>query len=273
MRDDLFQELLERFQRSPAGYRKVRAGVEKRIRRHMHRLGLHDVRAYLKLVGEDTGLSGELDSLLAVSVSRFFRDRTVWADLAEKILPELVTIHGRHGRELSVWSAGCALGQEAYSFRILWAEFCRSRADAPGLVLWATDAHPGYLEKAMEGVYRKSTVRELPEALTMKYFREVGDHGLIRVIDRLKEGIFWRRHDFTREPPPHRAFQVILLRNNLLTYYSVDVQEAALKAILAVLETGGILVIGKGEKLPPLPFVMNPVAPGSPIYRKEAARP
>jgi chemotaxis methyl-accepting protein methylase len=51
------------------------------------------------------------------------------------------------------------------------------------------------------------------------------------------------------------------------------VQEAALKAILAVLETGGILVIGKGEKLPPLPFVMNPVAPGSPIYRKEAARP
>jgi chemotaxis methyl-accepting protein methylase len=95
----------------------------------------------------------------------------------------------------------------------------------------------------------------------------------LRVVDCLKEGILWRRHDFTREPPPYSAFQVILLRNNLLTYYRRDVQEAALKAILAALTTGGILVIGKGEKLPPLPFGMTPVAPGSPIYRKEDARP
>lgn len=268
MKDDLFRELLERFQRSPAGYHRVRAGVEKRIRRHMIRLGLDDPRAYMKRVTEDAGLAGEMESLLAVSVSRFFRDRALWDELAMKVLPELTL----RSEELRVWSAGCALGQEAYSFRILWAEFCRSRVDTPGLALWATDSHPGYLEKAMEGVYRKSAVRELPEALTKKYFREVGDHGLMRVTDGLKEGIFWRRHDFTREPPPHRSFHVILLRNNLLTYYRGDVQKSALAKILGSLATGGILFIGKGEKLPPLPFGMIPLARGSPLYRKEPRR-
>lgn len=268
MKGDLFQELLQRYRRSPDGYRRVRTGVEKRIRRHMSRLGLTDPRAYLRLVEENNGLSDEVESLLAVSVSRFFRDGALWADLAGKVLPELTR---SFRNELCVWSAGCALGQEAYSFKILWMEFCRSMGKAPGLVLWATDAHRGYLEKATDGLYRKSAVRDVPEHLRREYFREAGHRGQVRVVDRLKEGILWRRHDFTREPPPHRDFHIILLRNNLLTYYRRDVQEAVLPVILSALTAGGILVIGKRERLPPLPSGMAPVAPGSPIYRKEAS--
>ncbi len=268
MKEDLFQELLERYRRSPAGYRRVRAGVEKRIRRHMSRLGLADPRVYLRLVGENNGLSDEVESLLAVSVSRFFRDGALWMDLGERVLPEL-TRHFRH--ELSVWSAGCALGQEVYSFKILWMEFCRSRAEVPDLVLWATDARRDYLEKAMDGLYRESAVRDVPEHLRREYFREAGHRGQVRVVDRLKEGILWRRHDFTREPPPDGAFHIILLRNNLLTYYRRDVQEAVLPVILSALTAGGVLVIGKGERLPPLPLGVTLAASGSFIYRKETS--
>ena len=268
MKDDLFRELLEQFRRSPAGYRKVRAGVEKRIRRHMNRLGCEDVRAYLRRVAEDPSISGDVEEMLTVSVSRFFRDRAVWTELLERVLPQLAP---SAGPELCVWSAGCALGQEAYSFKILWTQFSRTETGVPGLALWATDSNPAYLEGAMEGLYRRSVLRELPEALRREHFRDEEGRQQVRVIDRLKEGILWRLHDFTRESPPQRAFQIIFLRNNLLTYYREDVQEAVLPVILTALTPGGVLVIGKGEKLPPLPLHLTPVASHMPIYRKEAA--
>jgi chemotaxis protein methyltransferase CheR len=268
MKDDLFRELLEQFGRSPAGYRKVRAGVEKRIRRHMNRLGCENVRAYLKRVVESPSLSRDVEAMLTVSVSRFFRDRAVWTELLERVFPQMAL---SAGPKVCVWSAGCALGQEAYSFKILWMQFSRTRTAVPGLALWATDSNPAYLERAMEGLYRKSVLKELPEAPRREYFRDVEDRSQVRVIDRLKEGILWRLHDFTREPPPHRAFQIVFLRNNLLTYYRKDVQEAVLPVILTAIATGGILVIGKGEKLPPLPLPLTPISPDTPIYRKEAS--
>lgn len=266
MKDDLFRELLERFRRSPAGYRKVRTGVEKRLRRHMHRLGCEDAQAYLKRVSEDPSLSGEVEEVLTVSVSRFFRDRAVWTQLAESVLPQLVL---GVGPELRVWSAGCALGQEVYSLKILWDRFSRTATGLPGLALWATDSNPAYLGRALEGFYPRSVLRELPEALRVEYFQDSGDGRHVRVIDRLKEGILWRRHDFTRESPPHGAFQIVFLRNNLLTYYRMDVREAVLPVILETLTPGGVLVIGKGEKLPPVPLRLTPVTSGMPIYRKE----
>lgn len=268
MKDDLFRMLLEQFRRSPAGYRKVRTGVEKRIRRHMHRLGCKDAQAYLKRVSEDPSLSGDAEGVLTVSVSRFFRDRAVWTELAESVLPQLVP---SVGPELRVWSAGCALGQEAYSFKILWARFPRAGTGVPGLALWATDSNAAYLAGAMEGLYPRSALRELPEALRVEYFRCAGDGRHVRVIESLKEGILWRRHDFTREPPPHGAFHIVFLRNSLLTYYRMDVREAVLPLILEALTPGGALVIGKGEKLPPVPLRLTPVAPGMLIYRKEAS--
>ncbi|HOD35005.1 MAG TPA: CheR family methyltransferase [Syntrophales bacterium] len=268
MKDDLFLELLEQFRRSPAGYRKVRTGVEKRIRRHMHRLGCENAQAYLERVSEDPSLSGDVEEVLRVSVSRFFRDRAVWEELAVSVLPQLVP---NAGPELRVWSAGCALGQEVYSLKILWDRFSRAGTGVPGLALWATDSNPACLAGAMEGLYPRSVLREMPEALRMEYFRDAGDGRHVRVVDRLKEGILWRRHDFTREPPPHGVFQIIFLRNSLLTYYRMDVREAVLPLILEALTTGGVLVIGKGEKLPPVPLRLTPVAPGIPIYRKEAS--
>jgi chemotaxis methyl-accepting protein methylase len=62
--------------------------------------------------------------------------------------------------------------------------------------------------------------------------------------------IKWEVHDFVRQPPPHNRFQLILLRNNLLTYYRRKIQESALRPILDSLAVGGFLIIGSHERLP-----------------------
>ena len=128
MDDHQFKQLLDFFNRSWKGYRKVRKGVKKRITRHMQAAGCRQIKAYLHLLEEDKTARKTCEQLLTVSISRFFRDRRVWETLREELLPEMTA--GR-SEPVKFLSAGCARGEEVYSFRIIWEELKRSSGSPP----------------------------------------------------------------------------------------------------------------------------------------------
>jgi chemotaxis methyl-accepting protein methylase len=117
MNDEQFRQLLDYFQYSWAGYRKVRKGVKKRISRHMQELQCSNIAPYLNLIEVDDKLRLECERRMTVSISRFFRDRKLWLDLESEILPRLIESEKEN---LKVWSAGCARGEEIYSFKLVW---------------------------------------------------------------------------------------------------------------------------------------------------------
>lgn len=112
MDDQQFRQLLKYFGLSWRGYRKVRKGVKKRIRRHMNVLGCHDISAYLLELDRSDKLRHECELLMTVSISRFFRDGKLWEVLQTGILPGLIE---KSVEKMRVWSAGCASGEEVYS--------------------------------------------------------------------------------------------------------------------------------------------------------------
>ena len=59
-----------------------------------------------------------------------------------------------------------------------------------------------------------------------------------------------RVHNLVREEPPSSGFHLVFLRNNLLTYYEKRLQIPAFRRIVSSLRPGGVLIIGKKEKLP-----------------------
>ncbi len=240
-----FARLLDRFALSAEGYRKVRKGVQKRIVRHMHELRCPTMRAYIERLENDGVAEKEARRLMDVSISRFFRDGLLWRILEEEIFPSLITGH-RGG--LRVWSAGCAMGQEVYSIRILWA-LLSGRAAKPSLEVWATDVNPTYLERAREGVYPAAALSRIPPETRARFFRTAGKQSF-RVVDEMREGIRWQVHDLVSDPPPDRDFHIVFLRNNLLTYYRKEMVEAALPAITESRAPGGALVTGRKERLP-----------------------
>jgi chemotaxis protein methyltransferase CheR len=246
MRESEFAAMLERFALSPEGYRKVRKGVQKRIVRHMQELRCPTMKAYLERLDTDGAAEREARRLMDVSISRFFRDGPLWQVLEEEILPSLIA---EHPGGLRVWSAGCALGQEAYSFRILWALLSEKKAAMPPLDLRATDVNPAYLERAIEGIYPEGALARVPAEARACFFQPAGKKSF-RVVDDLRQGIRWQVHDLTADPPPARGFHIVFLRNNLLTYYRDEVVKAALPAIADRLVPGGVLVIGRKEHLP-----------------------
>ena len=262
-----FSRLIERFALSAEGYRKVRKGVQKRIVRHMHELHCPTIKAYMDRLDSDRDAEREARRLMDVSISHFFRDGPVWRGLEEEILPSLI---GEYPRGLRVWSAGCALGQEVYSFMILWALLSGKTAGMPPLELWATDVNPDYLERAIEGIYPAGALSRVPAEARARFFHPVGK-ARFRAIDSLREGIRWRIHDLAVDAPPARDFHVIFLRNNLLTYYRDEIVDAALPAILDSLAPGGVLVIGRKERLPDFLKGFTPHAAVSYLLRKQGS--
>ncbi len=221
---------------------------------------------YLSALKENPGLRQEAEQLLTVSISRFFRDRHVWENLKTAVLPSLLA---SNPPRLRVWSAGCARGEEVYSFKIIWERVKEGYEPLPDLELWATDLNPAYLEKAEAGVYSPSSLKEVP-AGWRKLYLIPASRRFFTVSENLRQGIIWKQHDLIRDMPPGDHFEIIFLRNNLLTYYKKDVSLAALRKVTGHLVCGGFLVIGVHESLPADISDVKPFS--SSVYRRASER-
>ena len=126
MDDEQFRQLLDFFELSWSGYRKVRKGVKKRVNRHMQSLGCRRTSYYLQLLREQPTCRRDCEQLMTVSISRFFRDRQLWTFLESNFLPEIAA---GTSEPVAIWSAGCASGEEVYSFKIIW-ETAKARPSA-----------------------------------------------------------------------------------------------------------------------------------------------
>ncbi|HVO67381.1 MAG TPA: CheR family methyltransferase [Syntrophales bacterium] len=246
MDDYSFKQLLDRLGLSWQGYARVRKGAKKRISRHMQELGLQTMKDYLHAL-DNPEILNQVELLMGVSISSFFRDRYLWRILGEEILPGIIR---KNHEIIYAWSAGCALGQEVYSFAMLW-DMLKSRfARIPQLQLQATDRNPDYLERAGAGVYSRSSLKGLQDDIIKTYFHELPEKSNYRVVDYLKKDIVWRVHDLMRQTSPAGKFQIIFLRNSLLTYYKEENRTPAFLNVADSLDEGGFLFIGRREKLP-----------------------
>jgi chemotaxis protein methyltransferase CheR len=213
-----------------AGFRRVRGQVGKRVRRRLVALGLEDLdayRAYLESHPEEWDV---LDGLTHITISRFYRDRAVFAAIEHQVLPSLAV-----GR---CWSAGCASGEEAFTLALM---------PGAGLEILATDVDEAMLDRARAAAYPASSLRELPDAWRERGFTR--GRGLYALRPQYRRAVTLRRHDL-RTPPPDTGFDLVLCRNVAFTYLAAEQQRSVLGHLAAALRPNGALVIGLHEALP-----------------------
>ncbi len=247
------------------GFRKVHGQVVKRIGRRLSQLQLVEPSAYKVHLQQHPEEWQVLDGLCRVVVSRFYRDRLVFARLEEEVLPALAArISGDGGSRLRVWSAGCASGEEPYSVAIVW--LLRLQASFPDICLEvvATDAAPELLRRGRNACYPHSSVKNLP--LTWREQVFVKDRDSYCLKPACKVAVRFRLHD-VRSPAPDGPFHLILCRNLVFTYFAPDLQQACLEKFGRALEPGGYLIISGREQLPE-PTAFTAVSRRLGIYRK-----
>lgn len=260
--DNEFRLLLQHLERPWTGYRKVRKGVKKRLHRHMEALGCTTIESYIKLIELRPNEKDVCEQCLLVTISRFFRDRRLWQILKDRLLPLLIQAFEAPVR---IWCAGCACGEEPYSLAIVWS----SMENSPTLELLATDAQSVCLDRARKGIYGRSSFKEVRGELRDAYFVSRRGGRSFQIKTNQLPPIQWQRHNLL-DPPPHGSFQMIFLRNNLLTYHQGPLLSAAFDRIVSTLDPGGYLVVGSHEKLPSSthPLVRDPDCPW--VYRYES---
>lgn len=264
MEDTQFRQLLNRFGFSWAGYRRVRKGVKKRLARHMQEMRYRNIEEYIEAIEKDREERLQFERLMAVSISRFFRDRGLWEILQGRILPLLAQ---KASQAIKVWSAGCASGEEVYSFKILWEGLRKSYTDISDICILATDMSPAYLDRAKTAVYPRSSMREVPEAIRSTYF-ETFSRGRYALKSGMRDGIVWQVHHLLSDPPGIE-FDLIFLRNNLLTYYGDEVKIPAITKVVNSLAPGGFLIIGSHERMPIEVVDLKPWGESTIIFQKQ----
>jgi chemotaxis methyl-accepting protein methylase/uncharacterized protein with PIN domain len=266
--DDFLRELLARLDLAWAGYRRPRRSLRPGLVARMAELGLRDYGEYLDHVAAHPEESARLAVLLAVTISRFFRDREDWATLGELVIDELAARGRREGRAVCAASLGSASGEEPYTLRILWTELA---PDVP-LDLLAADVRADVLARARAAVYTAPSIHSVPVDLLARHFApEPGNAGSVYRLDRrIADRVRFVQLDFTRDPLPG-PFDLLLCRNSAFTYLGLARQEDVATRLVAALAPGGYLMIGGGERLPAAaPGMAELARAGRCLYRRSA---
>ena len=106
---EFLQWALPRLRMRWPGFRRVRRQVCKRIDGRLRELGLDNTAAYQEYLENNPAEWHVLDDFCRISISRFYRDRSVFDCLRDDVLPNLAARAAALGeRQLRCWSAGCA---------------------------------------------------------------------------------------------------------------------------------------------------------------------
>jgi chemotaxis protein methyltransferase CheR len=264
------QEALPRLGLRWRGFRKVHGQVCKRLRRRMKELGVEGFAAYRKQLDNHPEEWTVLDGLTHITISRFFRDKSIFEALERRVLPDIAARARSDKRQARFWSAGCASGEEPYTLKILWDLAAASAFPGVGSSVVATDVDETVLKRARKGCYSGGSLRELPEALLCQGFDHIGS--LFCVRQQYREDVSFLLQDL-RSEAPEGLFDLILCRNVAFTYFEAALQGEVLDRLVERLAQSGYLVIGAQEKLPHEMSCLIPL-PGVPgIFRYETALP
>jgi len=180
----------------------------------------------------------------SINVTEMFRDPSFYLFFRKNVIPTLKTYP-----YLKFWIAGCATGEEVYSFAIMLKE--------EGLLyrttIYATDFNKDAVQKAKKGVYNIDSIK----LYTSNYQKSGGLHSFSDyytanyntvVMDKyLRENIVFAEHNLVTDRSFTEANLVVC--RNVLIYFNRELQDKVLKLFDESLTMGGFIALGTKETI------------------------
>lgn len=185
----------------------------------------------------------ELDILLmnlTVGETFFFRDEKLFQALQSEQIKEFIDKKSF----LSIWSAGCASGEEPYSISILLNKFFKEKQ----YKIYASDINKHSLEKAKIGKYRNWSFRSTPDWVKNEYFHEISK-GVFQLNEEIKNTVEFSYINLSDSESLIKnlsAYDIIICRN-VLIYFSKPVVKNFLEVIYNKINTNGLLITTASE--------------------------
>lgn len=200
----------------------------------------------------DTPVWRELLQIITIGETYFFRNQDQFNALRSDVLPALIEKRRKQGfRQLRLWSAGCASGEEIYSLAILLRELIPDIASW-NIYLLGTDINSTSLDRARRGNYRAWSFRnETPDYLQDRWFNQSDDTYTVHQSIRSMVNFELLNLVSDEYPSVERGtsnFDLIMFRN-VSIYFDNPTTESIIKRFQSALMEGGWLVVGHAEPL------------------------
>jgi len=146
-------------------------------------------------------------------------------------------LSGLNKKTLSVWNPGCGKGYETYSLTAV----LREKYPGVSMKIWASDNDLLSISNAPNLVCRKENLPSVMERYTIE--TSTG----LQFTEELKDLILFEYHDVMH---PNSFIEVdIIVARDLISFLSENDQSRLITEFKNKLRPGGILVVGKNEKL------------------------
>lgn len=212
-----------------------------------------------------------LDSL-NISYSEFFRNALTCSVLERIILPSIVLKKQNTNRkEIRIWTAACAGGQEPYSLSMLLEELKNSDNQKFDYRIFATDHDESVVNRARKGQYSEDALSCLNLKRVKQWFTRDGEIYSVKL--ELKKNIDFSVFDLFNEQftsPPVSIFGDfdVVVCANLLFYYNPGYRKKIVKKTGDCLAHGGYLITGETERDILIKHNYSEVFPQSAIFQK-----
>lgn len=202
-----------------------------------------------------------------MAYTSFFRDADALKAIETMVLPEL-----SHQREIRVWDAGCATGEEPYTLAILFASKL-GPFSFRGVDILATDheesSFPQFATQIQKARYGRKDIFWVPEKLREEYFEPTEDPEFFILTKMIRERVRYKRHDLLSLVPPEKDMSLIVCKN-VLMHFSLEQQIEVLDMYHRSLLRNGFLVLDGNQRLPEaLSDRFSRIEPGVPLFRKK----
>ena len=222
--------------------------LKRRLLVRVRALRLPGIEAYARYLCRHPEELGRLQKALSIKVTSFFRNRSCFEFLEERVVPDLLRRSAARRDRVAVWSAGCATGEEPYSLAALFASALEGRTPRPRIQvrITGTDLDEHALRSAARAVYPARALVDSARPGPARHFT-VRPDGTASPSDRLKGLVRFERESLL-DPIGRRDLDLIVCRN-VLIYFSLEHQERILSRFAEALSEGGYLVLGRVERL------------------------
>ena len=215
--------------------------VEARLLPLARQAGVADVEEYITRLRTDLRERRRALDALTINETSWFRDNSPYQAFTDLMLPPLLASRS-HVRHLTIWSAACSSGQEAYSLCMLLDQHLPAGWTAQIL---ATDVSTAMLERVRAGRYSQVEMnRGMPATSLVKYFERVGSEW--EVTDDLKKMVRTQHLNLAAPFPPLPTFDIVFLRN-VLIYFDMDTKRDILRRVRSVVAPDSYLLLGSSE--------------------------
>lgn len=211
--------------------------MKRRISSLREKRGYNSFQTYFEALKKDKELRDEFLDRITINVTEFFRNKTCWDKMSEKIIPDIL----KRKKQIKIWSAACSTGEEPYTTVMVLSKFL----PLSEIKIIATDIDDEVLKRAKKGVYTENSMKNLPEDFKRRFFVE--KEGVYIVKDEIKRCVQFKKQNLLRDRF-EKGFDLIICRN-VMIYFTEEAKDKLYRDFSDSLSEDGILFVGSTEQI------------------------